>query len=94
MSSESASYTFPEALRNKALIHVAVDWSYDFTQMGINVWSLLGTILSFQTIKTGIAILDAVLNSIVSIPLWVAIAYLAYRFITGLIPFLSGGGGD
>lgn len=93
-TSNSSSYTLASAMKNLAPLHVFVSWSYDFSAMGANVWSLLGTILTFQTIKTGIATLDGVLNSIISLPIWVAIAYLAYRFLTGLIPFLSGGGGE
>jgi len=94
MSSNSSSYTLPQALSSNAPIRVFSNWSYDFSAMGLNIWTLIGTILTFQTIATGVSILDAVLNSLISLPIWTAIVYLAYRFIAGIIPFASGGGGQ
>jgi hypothetical protein len=79
---------------NQAPLRVLVSWSYDFASMGVNVWTLLATVLTFQTIQTGMSLLDGVLNSLIGLPLWTAIAYLAYKLITGLIPFLSGGSGE
>jgi len=74
-------------------IRADLGYEVDFSAMGGNVWVLLATILTFQTIETGILALDVVLNTLVSLPVWVSIAYLLYRIVTGLIPTLSGGGG-
>jgi hypothetical protein len=93
-TSNSSSYSLPTALMNQAPLRVLVSWSYDFASMGVNVWTLLATVLTFQTIQTGMSLLDGVLNSLIGLPLWTAIAYLAYKLITGLIPFLSGGSGE
>ncbi len=94
VTSNSSSYTLPSALQNLQPIHLITNWSFDFTSMGANIWSLLGGILTFQSIVTENATINAVLNTLVSVPLWVSIAYILYRLITGLIPFLSGGSGD
>jgi len=92
-TSNSSSYTLPEALTNEAPIHIIANWEFDFSHMGSNIWSLLGAVLTFQSIVTGITVLDAVLNSLISIPVWTAIVYIFYRIITGMIPTVSGGGG-
>jgi len=74
-------------------LRLDVNYEIDFAKMGTSVWGLLGSILTFQTITTGINTLDLLLNALVTIPVWTSIIYITYRIITGLIPFLSGGGG-
>jgi hypothetical protein len=93
ITSNSTAYTLPDALKNRQPIHFISNWSFDFTAMGANIWSLLGSILTFQSIVTENAMVNVVLNTLISIPIWVSITYILYKLITGLIPFLSGGTG-
>jgi hypothetical protein len=92
-TSNSTGYTLPEALKNRQPIHVISNWSFDFASMGANIWTLLGSILTFQSIVTEVALVNLLLNALISLPVWVSISYILYKLITGLIPFLSGGSG-
>jgi hypothetical protein len=42
---------------------------------------------------TEVALVNLLLNALISLPVWVSISYILYKLITGLIPFLSGGSG-
>jgi hypothetical protein len=92
-NSEDSSYTLPEALKNHANLKIVANWEYDFSKMGSNIWTLLGAVLIFQSIVTGITLLDVILNCLIAIPVWTSIVYILYRIVTGLIPTLSGGSG-
>jgi hypothetical protein len=94
VTSNSSGYTLPSALQNLQPIHIISNWNFDFTAMGSNIWGILASVLTFQAIVTENLMVNVVLNSFVSIPVWVSVSYILYRIITGLIPFLSGGGGD
>lgn len=75
-------------------VQINVDYSVDFSKMGTNIWSILASVFTFQTIKTGVLMIDILLNSLISVPTFIASGYILYRLITGLIPTLSGGGGN
>ncbi len=51
----------------------------------VNVWTIIGQIMFFQA-----PYIDPVINSIIAVPLWTLFAYLMYRFLRGVIPFLGG----
>lgn len=82
------------AWQNSEPVQVNVDYSVDFSKMGTNIWAILANVFTFQTIKTGETMLDILLNSLISVPTFIASGYILYRLITGLIPTLSGGGGN
>jgi hypothetical protein len=76
------------------IIFIGINFSIDWSKMGTNIWMLIGQILTFSTIQTGFVPLDLVLNTMVSLPIYLSGGYILYRLITGLIPTLSGGGGQ
>lgn len=82
------------AWQNADPVRVSIDYSIDFSTMGTNIWSILASVFTFQTIKTGVFMIDILLNSLISVPTFIASGYILYRLITGLIPTLSGGGGN
>jgi len=88
-----ANETFKSALLNGHAYHVEVFYDVDFSQMGVGIWNILGSIFAFQAIQTGNLQADLLINSLITIPLYVGFGYVLYRLITGLIPTLSGGGG-
>lgn len=90
--SPSENLTLAEAWDNGQL-HLALNYEVDFTKMGSSVWTILASILTFQVISTGVLLIDIVLNTLISLPLYLSISYILYRVVTGLIPTLSGGGG-
>lgn len=88
------SIGLPQALSEGLPILMDVNYEIDFSAMGANVWSVMASVLLFQTIKTGSWLMDLLLNSLVSLPVWSSMAYILYRIIAGLIPTASGGGGQ
>jgi hypothetical protein len=93
MSSNTSGYDLPYCLLNGKTVKITLNYELNVEGMSTNIWSILGEILSFQTIKTGNEYTDYFLNALVSVPIYVAIGTIFYRLITGIIPFLSGGGG-
>jgi hypothetical protein len=82
------------AWQNGSPVQVNIDYEVDFSRMGTNIWSILASVFTFQTIKTGVLVIDLLLNSLISVPTYIASGYILYRLITGLIPTVSGGGGN
>jgi len=75
------------------VVLLIINYQIDISSMGLNMWQVLANVLTFQAIRSGNAMIDVLLNSIVSFPTWTAFAYIAYKLIAGVIPFVSGGGG-
>jgi len=73
-----------------AFTHEALDlWmgiTWDQQATSFNAWQIVGMLLTFQAPNIHWAI-----NSIIAIPIWVCIAYLAYVLIIKIIPFIPGG---
>jgi hypothetical protein len=74
-------------------LQVGVGLSINFTNSGISAWTLIGQILTFQSPQLGLGnnIAGYIISSMVAIPFWFGIAFIVYKFIAGLIPFVSGG---
>jgi hypothetical protein len=72
-----------------------MSWELNATATSINMFTLLGQILTFQAPVLGVpGIFGSILNAIIAIPLYATIGYLIYKFIVGIAPWLSGGSGD
>lgn len=71
--------------------------SYDvnWTLSGINAWNIVGQLLSFQTPNLGIpGTWGSFMSMLIAIPTWACVAYICYKIVMGIIPFVSGGSGD
>lgn len=73
-----------EALSNDDL-HVYIGVNFDKVNTTFNAWNLIGALLTFQLPNVHPAI-----NMLISIPIWVLIAYLIYVLILKAIPFVGG----
>lgn len=70
-------------------------YQMNMTSIGVNVWSLITQLLTFQSPNFGISgWLGSLINGIIALPLWGGILYALYKLIAGLIPLVSGGSGD
>ncbi|MEM5867568.1 MAG: hypothetical protein QXG39_06580 [Candidatus Aenigmatarchaeota archaeon] len=58
--------------------------NFDKMNTSFNAWNLIGSILFFQMPEV-----HPVLNAIIAIPIWIAIAYLIYILILKAIPFVG-----
>lgn len=77
--------------------HISYMFSYEvnWNSTGLNAWNIVGQILSFQIPNLGVpGIAGTIIGLIISFPYYSLIAYIVYKLIAGLIPFLSGGSGD
>lgn len=92
--SNSTAYSLSQALQAGHALYVTINYEIDFTKMGANIWVTLAQVLSFQAVVTGNVALDFILNAMISLPIYTSTSYILYRLITGLIPTLSGGGGQ
>jgi len=90
--SNSTSKTLLQALSSHDPIKISYGGQPDFSSMGGNFWTALNKFLTFHAVDTGIAIIDLTTNLIVTTPIYIALFYIGYRLIAGLIPFISGGG--
>jgi len=84
-----------QAAWNAGNISYTLSYEIDWNATGVNAWSLVGQLLTFTAPSlsmTGIG--GVILNAVIALPVWSLIAYLVYKIVAGLIPFLSGGGGD
>lgn len=76
-------------------IGYSITYGLDYTGSGLSAWSIVGALLSFQAPNIGITgVGGTILSGIIAAPIYACIAYLAYKFITGIIPWVSGGSGD
>jgi hypothetical protein len=72
-----------------------MSWELNATLSSVNMFSLLGQILTFQAPVLGVpGIFGSILNAIIAIPLYATTGYLIYKLIAGIAPWLSGGSGD
>jgi len=72
-----------------------LSYEVDWNSTNINAWSLVGQLLTFTAPNLSMSgIGGTILNAVIALPVWSLIAYLVYKIVAGVIPFLSGGGGD
>lgn len=72
-----------------------LNYDANFTDMSIGAFQIVGSLLAFQAPNLGIGgTWGSFLNLFIAIPCWAMIAYICYKIIAGLIPFMSGGSGD
>lgn len=76
---------YPSNAINNGDFHILYCIGFDKINTSINAWNLVGMILFFQAPN-----IHPVLNAIIAIPIWVAIAYLIYIIILKAIPFVGG----
>jgi hypothetical protein len=77
------------------LLNYTLSYDINLTSMAPNAWTIIGSLLTFRAPEIGWSgDMGTVMNFIIAIPIWASIAYLVYKLVTGLVPFLSGGSGD
>jgi len=81
------TYALPSDAWDNDDLGVLVGIGFDQINTSFTAWDLVGMILFFQLPDLGLSILGV----IISIPLWVSIAYLAYVLIIKVIPLIAGG---
>ncbi len=79
------TYWLPSQALNAGNCSLLLAVSFDKVNTSINAWNLIGMLLFFQMPN-----IHPVINAIIAIPLWVAIAYLIYILILKVIPFVGG----
>lgn len=94
LSSNSTALTLPQTLSQGQDLLISFSYTISFTEMEGSGWTLLVRVLSFSVVSSGQAETDFVFNCFISLPVYASFAYLFYRFLTGIIPTLSGGGGQ
>jgi hypothetical protein len=91
--SNDSSITLPTAFKNHNPVRIYILTTPNMESTSTNLWEALAKFFTFQTVNTGIQIIDLFTNLLVTIPVYIALFYTAYRLVSGLIPFASGGGG-
>jgi len=82
----TTKYSKPsEAIGNNDL-HILICISFDQVNTSINAWNLIGQLLTFKMPNV-----HPLINALIAIPIWVAIAWLVTIFILKFIPFVGGG---
>jgi hypothetical protein len=76
------------------VINYYFTYEWDEEASGHAVVNLIVRLLTFQGIGVGIpGIIGGLVDSLISALLYIAIGWVAYKLIVGLIPFVSGGSG-
>lgn len=78
-------FTKPSEAFYDGTLWILVAIGFDQVNTSINAWNLIGAILFFQMPNVHWA-----LNALISIPLWILIAWLIYILILKAIPFVGG----
>jgi hypothetical protein len=72
-----------------------ISYEFNATASSVNMFTLLGQILTFQAPALGVpGFLGDLMNAMIAIPIYALSAYIVYKLLTGIAPMLSGGGGD
>jgi len=69
-------------------LSILIGINFDQTSTGYNAWDLIGMLLFFQLPQV-----HWIVNILIAIPMWIAIAYLTFIFILRAIGAIFGGGG-
>jgi len=76
-------------------LNFALSYDVNWNATGVSAWTIVAQLLTFQAPDLGIGgVGGIILNAIIAIPTWSLIAYIVYKIVAGIIPFISGGGGD
>lgn len=76
-------------------LNYVFSYGVNATQTGMSLWTIVTQILTFQSPNLGIpGAGGTIVNFVISSFVWAVIGYLVYKLIAGLIPMISGGGGD
>jgi len=78
-------YPTPTAALVNDDLHVLIGINFDKINTTFNAWNLIGMMLFFRAPEV-----NPIINAIIAIPVWVAIAYLCYILILKAIPFVGG----
>jgi len=90
----NSSWTIEESWDNGYLGYV-LSYEVDWNATGVSAWTITAQLLTFQVPDLGIpGVGGTIMSYLIAIPVWSLIAYLVYKLVAGLIPFVSGGGGD
>lgn len=72
-----------------------ITYDVNMTRSTLSAFTIIGNLLSWSTPTFGISgPWGSFMSSLIAIPMWACIAYIMYKVIAGLIPWLSGGSGD
>jgi hypothetical protein len=76
-------------------ISYSLSYEVNWNQTGINAWTIVAQLLTFQVPNLGVeGPAGTILSMVIAFPFLSLMAYIVYKIIAGLIPFLSGGSGD
>jgi hypothetical protein len=77
------------------VIYYTFGYAIDWSKVGYNAFTILGKLLSFQAPDLGIGgVGGTILGQMVAFMIWPMIAYIVYKIVMGVIPWVSGGSGD
>jgi len=80
-------YSSPEEAWNYGALNMLVGINFDQTSTGYNAWSLIAMLLFFQMPDV-----HWIINAIISVPIWIAVAYISFILILRAIGAIFGGG--
>jgi len=81
-------YSLPSEAYDMGDLHALFCINFDQTSTGYSAWDLIGMLLFFQLPEV-----HWLLNAIIAIPLWIAIAYISFILILRALGAIFGGGG-
>lgn len=81
-------YDLPSEAWEGDELNLMVAIEFDQVNTSVNAWSLISMLLFF-----GLPSVSPIINAIIAIPIWIAIAYVSYILILRAIGAVFGGGG-
>lgn len=82
----TTKYSKPSEAYHNNELSILVCMGFDQAETTINAWTLISQLLTFK-----IPNVHPLINALIAIPIWVAIAWLVTIFILKFIPFVGGG---
>jgi len=76
LSAKDNTTSLKVALQNNLEYHIECFYDLDFSAMGVGIWNILASIFMFQAIQTGNLSADMLLNSLITIPLYVGFGFV------------------
>ncbi|MEM3629099.1 MAG: hypothetical protein QXE06_06985 [Candidatus Bathyarchaeia archaeon] len=81
----TTKYASPKEAWENNELYCLIGMTFDKQNTTLSAWNLVGALLFFKMPDV-----HPVLNAIIAIPIWIAIAYLIYILILKAIPFVGG----
>jgi len=81
------TFSSPEEAWNYGALNMLVGIDFDQVSTGYNAWSLIALILFFQMPD-----IHWIINAIIAVPIWIAVAYISFILILRTIGAIFGGG--